>query len=456
MQNKQYKKLLKQMLSIKSISTDPIFKPEIEKMVGWLADLFAERGFVVKVVRNYGNPIVVADYLVDKKLPTCLVYGHYDVQPANIEDGWSNQPFELTEKNGRLYGRGVVDNKGQVLIHINSVLELIKEKNLAFNVKFMIEGDEETGSSLMEKFVKDNQGLLLSDFCLISDGEMNIECPVIESGFRGGFNSTLTITTSSTDLHSGIYGGAVPSAAHEMARVIASLFNDDGSVRVPGFYDDVDVVGEVLETNNQTIPFDEKDYLTIAGVKRLTLDKGIKNVVTQTGLTPTIQVTGLQTGYMGEGYRNSIPGKASAKINFRLVRSQDNTKVMEAVTRHIRGVLPDYAEFTFRMDNPFSGVKLDLQSKEVKRTKLLLEKIYGKQCFFKFSGGGLPIATLFSEILRIPCVLVPLANEDCRMHATDENYDLVYLTKAMEFSKRFLGAAEKRAVVGRTSKSNWD
>ena len=442
MQNKQYKKLLEQMIAIKSVSTDPVYKPEIEKMVDWLTDLFSEKGFVVKVVRNYGNPIVAADYVVNKKLPTCLIYGHYDVQPANLEDGWSTQPFELSEKNDRLFGRGVVDNKGQVLIHINNVFELIKEKNLAFNVKFMIEGDEETGSSLMEKFVSDNQELLLSDFCLISDGEMNIECPVIEAGFRGGFNSTLTITTSKTDLHSGIYGGAVPSAAHELTRMVASLFNEDGSVAVPGFYDDVDEVDATLKTNNLTIPFDEKDYLSIAGVKRLTLDKGIEDVVTQTGLTPTIQVTGLQTGYMGEGYRNSIPGKAMAKINFRLVESQDNAKVLESVKRFITKVLPDYAEFTLQMENPFRGVKLDLKNDEVNRTKNLLETIYGRKCFFKFSGGGLPIVTLFSEILRIPCVLVPLANEDCRMHATDENYSLAYLEKAMKFSKKFLSGEE--------------
>ncbi len=433
-----YRKLLTELIKLKSISTDATFAGEIEKTVEWLGKLFSENGFRVEVIQGYDNPIIIAEYVVSEKAQTCLVYGHYDVQPAEIGDGWKHDPFDLFELDGRLLGRGVVDNKGQFLVHVATILSLIKEKKLAFNVKFMIEGNEETGSPLIEGFVRKHKDLLKADFSLISDGEMNIKEPNIEAGFRGGFNSTLTITTAKSDMHSGIFGGAVPSSVLEMTKFISALYDENNAVTVKGFYTDVDEIKGSIKKNNEELPFDEKEYLKVAGVKALVKEKGI-DVYSQVGLRPSIQVTGMQSGYVGEGYRNSIPAKTTAKINFRLVKSQSPTGVAKLFKDYLKKTLPDYVDYEFEVTDPYEGIKLDLDNPVVERTRKILEKVYENKVVFKFSGGGLPIVTLFDEILKTPNVLVPLGNEDCAMHAANENYDLKYLDKALEFSREFFG-----------------
>lgn len=434
-----YRKLLGEIIKLKSISTDSVYAGEIEKTAKWLEKLFGENGFRTQVITGYDNPIVIAEYVVSAKVPTCLVYGHYDVQPAEINDGWMKEPFELAEMDGRLYGRGVVDNKGQFLVHVATVISLIKEKKLGCNVKFMIEGNEETGSPAIEEFVKKNKDLLKADFTLISDGEMNLKQPNIEAGFRGGFNSTLTITSGKTDLHSGIYGGAVPSSALEMVKFIASLYDENNSITVEEFYDDVDEIKGMIKKNNEELPFDEPEYLKVAGVKALVREKGF-DVNSQVALRPSIQVTGFQSGYVGEGYRNSIPARTVAKINFRLVKSQNPNEIIKLFREHLKKVMPDYVEYEFVATEPYEGIKLDLDNEIVTKTKQILEKVYGEKVVFKFSGGGLPIVTLFDQTLKIPNVLVPLGNEDCAMHAPNENYDLKYLDKSLSFSREFFSS----------------
>ena len=307
-----YRQLLGEVLKFKSISTNKQYVEEIEATVLWFENLFKTNGFEVVTARGFGNPIIVASVVVDEKLPTCLVYGHYDVQPAEMSDGWKSDPFTLTEREGRLFGRGVVDNKGQVLIHIATVLQLLKEKKLNKNLKFMIEGDEETGSPLMEKFVNDKKYLLTADYTLISDGEMNIESPVIEAGFRGGLNSTLTIRSAKADQHSGIFGGAIPNSAGIMANVLSKIVDESGKVLVPNFFDKVDPIEGELKENNESLPFNESEYMRVEGVNYLTKISGV-DVVSQVGLLPTIQITGLNSGYVGEGYRNSVPSVTTAK-----------------------------------------------------------------------------------------------------------------------------------------------
>ena len=268
---------------------------------------------------------------------------------------------------------------------------------------------------------------------------MNLKQPNIEAGFRGGFNSTLTITSGKTNLHSGIYGGAVPSSVLEMVKLIDSLYDDNNSITVKGFYDEVDEIKGKIKKNNEELPFDEMEYLKVAGVKALVCEKGF-DVNSQVTLRPSIQVTGFQSGYVGEGYRNSIPAKTVAKINFRLVKSQDPNEIIKLFKEHLKKVMPDYVEYEFVATEPYEGIKLDLDNSIVTKTKQILEKVYGEKVVFKFSGGGLPIVTLFDQALKIPNVLVPLGNEDCAMHAPNENYDLKYLDKSLSFSREFFGS----------------
>jgi acetylornithine deacetylase/succinyl-diaminopimelate desuccinylase-like protein len=433
----QYKKLLQEAVRLQSVSTSSQYQEQIKQMVAWYKNLFEQNQFSVKVIEGYDNPIILASYAADPSYKTVLIYGHYDVQPASKDEGWDNEPFELAERDGRLIARGAIDNKGQVLAHLVNVFELLKGKNLRYNVKFMIEGNEETGSPHLEGFIQDNQELLKTDFVMISDGEISGGVPNLEVAFRGGFNSALTISVGTQDLHSGLYGSAAPNAIHELSKVVASLHDSENKIAIPGFYDNVLPVTKEILDNNKTIPFSQEEYQRITTRKAM-LAQDNYDFYTQTGLLPAIEVSGIQAGYMGQGYRNAIPGQASAKINFRLVKNQKAQAVAELFKKHVRAVLPDYADFEFMMTNPYDGVVLNIDNEYVQKAKSILESVWGRPAILKYNGGGLPIATYFDRILQVPQVLVPFANEDCHMHGANENFDLAYLEKALRFSKTFL------------------
>ncbi|MDQ6985007.1 MAG: M20/M25/M40 family metallo-hydrolase [Candidatus Dojkabacteria bacterium] len=432
----KYLNLLKQIIQLKSVSTDHSFKDECALTAKWLNELFNDNGFETKIHEGYGNPIVVASYVADESFETCLIYGHYDVQPAEKEDGWNHDPFDVYEENGRLYARGVVDNKGQVLIHIANIIDLIKDGKLAYNVKFMIEGDEETGSPKLPDFIKEHKADLACDFFLISDGEIISDNPVIDAGFRGGANTKLVIKTASTDLHSGLFGGVAPSAAHEAAKFVANLKDSNNQVTIPGFYDDVDSISDEILENNKNIPFDMDEITNITGIKALKNEEGV-DYYSQVGLRPTIEVTGLDSGFTDEGYRNSIPALATVKVNFRLVKNQNPNEVIEKYKQYIASVMPEYVEWDLQVTDPYEASKMNLDNKYVQIVKDKLTKSFGKAPYLAFSGGGLPIVILYQKYLGTDGVLAGLGNADCNMHGTNENYNIDILKKGLEFSRLF-------------------
>lgn len=431
-----YQSLLRPLIEIKSISTDKKFESQMLDTSEYLQSIFDSRGFAVDIVEGYGNPIVVASFEQNPDLETCLIYGHYDVQPADIKDGWDSDPFEVRDDGDRLYARGIVDNKGQVLIHIASIFQLIEDNKLGYNIKFMIEGDEETGSPKIENFMEEHKDKLSCDFFLISDGEIIGDNPVLDSGFRGGANTTLTIRTAKTDVHSGIFGGAIPSAAHEASEFIAGLFNEHNKVTIPGFYDDVDEISDEIRKNNQSMPFSLKELEETIGVKSLKKEMDI-DYYSQIGLRPTIQVTGLESGYNKDGYRNGIPCEARVKINFRLVQSQETENILNLYREYISNTLPDYIEWKLEEHDIHSAAKIDLDNKYVQKAKDKLTEAFGKEPFFAFSGGGLPIVTLYQEYLKVPGVLAGLGNQDCNMHGINENFKIGILEKGLLFSTNF-------------------
>ncbi|MEW5805654.1 MAG: M20/M25/M40 family metallo-hydrolase [Patescibacteria group bacterium] len=434
----QYKQLLQEFIRFKSISTDANFQSEIKKAVDWLKNLFQVNGFQVQVFEGYDNPIVLASYQVDPNLKTALIYGHYDVQPAEKADGWNSEPFELTERENRLFARGAIDNKGQVMVHLVNAFEQIKNKTLGYNLKFLIEGNEETGSGKIEKFIQDNQELLKANFVLLSDGEISGGQPNLEVGFRGGFNLTLTVKTGKVDLHSGIFGSAAPNALHELFRILNQIFDwQENKIVIPEFYDSVEPVDEEIKKNNRQIPFKQSEYEKMTGCKALLLEQG-NDFYTQTGLRPAIEITGLVGGYAGEGYKNAIPYQAQAKINFRLTAEQKPEKVFELFKNWLAKIMPEYLDFELEQSSPYEGVKLEINNQYVEKAKQVLEQVWQDQVIFKYVGGGLPIVTYFNQILQIPQLLVPLASEDCAMHGANENFDLGYWQKAMAFSEQFL------------------
>ncbi len=428
----EYTKLLKEYVSFKSISTSKEFLPEIDKTVNWLKSYFEKNNFSVELLKGTTtNPVILASYILPEKAETVLIYGHYDVQPA---DGWE-QAFILQEKNGRLLARGVVDNKGQNLIHIVTVAELIKAGKLKYNVKFLLEGNEETGNADIAGILKNNKEKLKTDYVLISDGEISGDTPLIEASLRGGANLTLTYKTAPNNVHSGLYGGAIPNAAQEIAHFLAKLFTADNVVTIPGFYEDVDAIEQHHKENNKLLAAKE-DILKLIGVKKLLTEKD-HDFYTQTGLRPTLEITGINTGYIGEGYSNIIPGTAEVRINVRLVASQDPQKFKKIFTEFVKNNTPSYVDYDLQIGDAYPAVKINIDSEKVKEVKELLTKAYNTAPLIRYVGGSIPIVTDFKKVLGVDSLLVSLGNNDCNMHGVDENFRIDLIEKGLAFSKLF-------------------
>ncbi|MER3581595.1 MAG: hypothetical protein C4347_01975 [Patescibacteria group bacterium] len=430
----EFKSLLKDYVSFKTISTDKNFLNEIKNCSQWLANLFAKNKFNVKVIEGFGNPIILAEYIFDKSKKTCLIYGHYDVQPANLNEGWRNDPFVLLEDKNKFYARGVADNKGQNLIHIFSISQLKKENKLNYNIKFLIEGNEETGSEKLPLFIKKFKNLLKSDFVLISDGEIVNNIPIIDSGFRGVVNFSLIIKTANKDFHSGLYGGAIPNSVHEAIKILSKLFKNEDEIRIKDFYKGIKLKKEIIE-NNKKLPFNIKKFKKENNLKKLF----IKNLdfYSKTGLWPTLQITGIAAGYYGEGYRNAIPAETLIKFNLRFLENQNVNELKKSIKNFFREKIPNYVNYELKFEDFAPSVSLDLKNEYIQRAKDILKSVFKKEAVFKFSGGTLPIVYYLKNILKVPQVLVPLANEDCNMHSINENFNKSLIEKGLLFSKLF-------------------
>lgn len=435
-----YLNLLKEYITFKSVSTLEN-EVEIKKAADWLVSIFVSNGFKSKVISGYDNPVVLSTLEVDHSYPTILIYGHYDVQPASEEE-WGWNPFELVEKQNRLFARGVVDNKGQMMVHLATVIELIKSNELQFNIKFLIEGNEETGSPNIPKLLEKYQQELESDLILISDSSMVKNRPTIEASLRGVLNTTLVIKTSDRELHSGLYGGPVPNAIQEASNLLSKFYTTNNRIAISGFYDKVEANNKLKSyalANNLT----NEQYLALTGSNQILLEEG-ENFYSQIGLRPTIQVTGIQAGYTGKGYRNSIPSEAIIKINIRLVPDQDPSEVLELLKEFVKENLPRYVSFDFLKPEKTEGVVkaivIDTDNQFTQLAVQLLKNVFGKEVVYDFNGATLPIVVSFQEILKTDLLMVALVNEDCNMHAVGENYDLQTLKKAITFSYKFLSS----------------
>lgn len=435
----RYHSLLTDFLTFKSISTDPAYHQELTQAAMWLHDLFTSDGFESKLVTGYDNPIVLASLKIDPKLPTLLIYGHYDVQPADKSEGWQNEPFTLHTTKDRLIGRGVVDNKGQVMIHIATVLELHKNDALRYNVTFFIEGNEETGSPHLSQFVKDYKEELKADYVLISDGEILEDLPVIEVSLRGVVNATLTVRTLTNDLHSGLYGGAAPNAAHEAAHLIDKLVDtQENKVLIAGFYDSVKPPTDAELENNANIPFSNEQHAKITGSK-YPFNSSDYDMYTRTGLLPSLEVTGLHAGYTDVGYRNSIPACSIVKINIRLVDGQQPLKIQELLRTYLSEVIPEHATCEIDFDESCAAVKIDTSDEVFSTIRDILTDVWGCSPVHKYVGGSIPIVTTFQEVLGVPIIMLPLGNEDCNMHGVDENFRIAYVRKGLQVSRMVVG-----------------
>jgi acetylornithine deacetylase/succinyl-diaminopimelate desuccinylase-like protein len=432
-----YLKLLQEFVSIKSISTNPKFKEEVNHAAQWLKDLLTNYGFTAELLPGKEtNSVVFGEYIADPSFETILVYGHYDVQPAEKKDGWQSEPFAITEKGDRLYGRGAIDNKGQVLVHIYTVGELIKAKKLKYNVKFLVEGNEETGNEEMADLIRTNKEKLSCDYVMISDGETVDDRPTLDVGLRGGGNLTLKYKTAKTNLHSGIYGGAVPNPAHEMSKLIAKFYDDGNKVTIPGFYDNVEEATEAEIANNKSMPFDLSTLEKLTEAKALKTETGY-DFYTQTGLRPMMTVTGFKSGYIDEGYANIVPAEAEIRVNFRFVMGQDPEKMFDLFEKFVADNTADYVTWSLEKSSRWRAVKIDVSQPKVKEVLDLMEKAYGSKPAMKFVGGSIPAILDFKEVLGKDTISVSMANEDCNMHGVDENFKVELAEKGLKFSEMF-------------------
>ena len=437
---KLYLDLLKQLVSFKSVSFDPKYLHEIERTLAWYKKLFSSYNFQVEIIHGFDNPIIYAEYQTNPEYQTALVYGHYDVQPASIEDGWDSEPFELKERAGRLYARGVVDNKGQHLVHLATILKLVKLKKLAYNIKFFIEGNEETGSPSIEKFFKKHKKQLACDFVMISDGELVAGHPNINAGYRGITNCKVIAKTARTDLHSGIYGGTTPNAALELSRLLSRITDEHHKIKIPGFYDNVTPIAPEIKKLNQKIPFNLKEYKLITGAKSVLLPKNM-DYYTQVSMQPTIEISGISSGYTGAGFKSIIPYKAVAKVNFRLVKNQNPEKILNLFSNYLKKLAPKYLDLQFEFPEGSEGsveaVQVDINNRFVNKAKDLLTKVYKQKVLITHHGATLPMMSSLDKVIRKPIVDIPLVNEDCNMHGANENYEIGHLQTALAFSEQF-------------------
>lgn len=430
---------LMEMLRIPSVSADPGHREDLLKMAEYTREKLLGAGAdKAELCETPGNPIVYAEKIVDKKLPTVLVYGHYDVQPPDPLELWKTPPFEpvvrKTEEHpeGAVFARGSCDDKGQFYMHVKALELMMSNGSLPCNIKFMIEGEEEVGSSHLEGFVKENRERLSADVVLISDTAMiSMEHPSIETGLRGMAYLQVEVTGANRDLHSGVYGGAVANPINILCRMIASLHDEDNRVAIPGFYDHVDHLSEKEREDLNRAPFNEKEYKKDLGIKEVWGEKGY-TTLERTGIRPTLDVNGIWGGYTGEGAKTVLPSKAFAKISMRLVPSQQSKKIEKLFQEHFEKIAPACVSVRVTAMHGGEAVVTPTDSVAYRAAARAIETAFGRKPVPTRGGGSIPIVALFEKELGVKTVLLGFGLDSDNLHSPNEKYGLFNFYKGIE------------------------
>jgi acetylornithine deacetylase/succinyl-diaminopimelate desuccinylase-like protein len=379
-----------------------------------------------------GHPVVYGEKLIDPSRPTVLVYGHYDVQPADPLELWRSGPFEPVIKDGKIYARGSADDKGQFYMHVKAFETMIRTNTLPTNVKFIIEGEEEIGSPNLAKFVSTHKDLLKADVILISDTAMlSLETPSIDIGVRGLSYIEVEVTGPNRDLHSGVYGGAVANPITILAKMIASCHDQNNHITIPGFYDDVVEATPAERKLMAAAPFNEDEYKKDLGVKELWGEKGY-TTNERTGIRPTIELNGIWGGYTGEGAKTVLPSKATAKISARLVPNQNSTVITEKLLNYFRAIAP--AGVTVKATEHHGGepYMTPIDSKAYRAAAKAIEATFHKAPIPVRGGGSIPICSLFEKYLGIKIVFMGFGLDSDNLHSPNEKFDLANFYKGIE------------------------
>ncbi len=417
---------LKELLRIPSVSAKSEHRPDIERAAQWVAEKLRAAGLErVEIVPTKMHPLVYGESLQAPGKPTVLIYGHYDVQPAEPLDLWTTPPFEPAVRGGNLYGRGTADDKGQVHIHLKA-LESLRQASgkLPVNVKMMIEGEEEVGSISLWDFVQKNRARLKADALVVSDTAMLAAgVPSITYGLRGLNYYQLEVTGATRDLHSGAFGGAVPNPITILAEVIAKLHDRSFRVTVPGFYKDVAPLSRQERKALRSLPWKESHFRKTVGAPALCGEKGF-SIIEQLWTRPTLELNGMWGGYIGEGAKTVIPSKAYAKFSTRLVPNQDPEKIAKLVERHIAKLLPKTVRHKFEVLSTGKPWVAPYSHPIFQMAIHALESGFGKKAVFIREGGSIPFVTQMHDTFKVPCVLLGFGLPDENAHAPDEHIAL--------------------------------
>ena len=431
---------LVEFASIPSVSTDPAHAADIDRAARWVAAEVAAAGpFTVRTLATAGNPVVYGEWLGAPGRPTLLVYGHYDVQPADPLEKWHSPPWTPTLRDGRLYGRGVSDDKGPMVIPIAVAASFFAtEGRLPVNLKFMFEGEEEIGSRHLDAFVQEHRGLLAADVVVSADGAMwRIDEPSLTLASRGLCGLELTLTAASKDLHSGRHGGGVANPLHAMARLVASLHEPDGRVAVMGFYDDVRELSPEERAELAALPYDERAYLAQVGAPSAFGEHGYTTLERQ-WTRPTLEVNGMWGGYQGPGQKTVIPSEAHAKITCRLVPDQDPETVAARVARHLEAHVPRGTRLSLSLaEHGSRAAHIGTDHFALKAADAALRATYGVKPLVVRMGGTVPIAELFKRHMNLDTVFFSFSTADEDFHAANEFFRIHRLHEGLEAWARY-------------------
>ena len=428
-----------ELLKIPSVSADSKFSGNVREAAKFIhSKLILAGADNCEIFETDGHPIVYGEKLIDESFPTILVYGHYDVQPADPYELWDSEPFNPVIKStsihpdGAIFARGACDDKGQVYMHLKAFETMMETNELLCNVKFMIEGEEEVGSKNLETFIRANTELLKADVVLVSDtGIISNDTPSICVGLRGLSYVEVEVVGPNKDLHSGLYGGAVANPINILTKMIASLHDEDSQINIPGFYDDVEIVSEEERKEMAKAPFNLIDYQDDLGIATVHGEKGY-TTNERNSIRPTLDVNGIWGGYIGEGAKTVLPSKAYAKISMRLVPHQSSKKITQLFQEHFNKIAPDCVKVNITPHHGGEGVVVPTNFNGFLAASKAMEESFGKKPIPVRSGGSIPIVPLFEEVLGLKTILLGFGLDSDVIHSPNEHYGLFNFYKGIE------------------------
>ena len=421
------------LLRIPSVSAKSEHNDDMQACAKAVAKSLTDAGAqIATIYETEGHPIVYGEIIVDPNFPTVLVYGHYDVQPADPLELWHSGPFDPTIIDGKIFARGACDDKGQFYMHVKALEIMTKTNSMCTNIKFVIEGEEEIGSPNLATFVKANKALLKADVILISDTAMiSMDNPSIDIGVRGLSYIEIEVTGPNRDLHSGVYGGAVANPITILSKMIAACHDENNHITIPGFYDDVIESTDAERVKMAEAPFDLNEFKQDLGIANVWGEKGY-STNERTGIRPTLEVNGIWGGYTGEGAKTVLPSKAFAKISCRLVPNQSSKIITEKVLNYFKSIAPDNVTVNAFEHHGGEPYITPIDSHEYQSAAKAIATTFGKEPIPVRGGGSIPICYLFEQALGLKIVFMGFGLDSDNLHSPNEKYDIVNFYKGIE------------------------